>query len=689
MMHKWWARRLGSVFRAILLYSLADESLEEWNQDPKELWSHYSTDVDFQGKVVLDPMMGGGTTVIEALRLGCNVIAGDINPVAWFVVKKQIESANLQHIEDAMKQLDDELGADLRKYYHTECPHCQNEAEAIYYFHYKELDCPGCESKIPLMRDFFLAKSPIGNGDVVVCPECWDVFETKSSKEPAECPNCDTVFTPKNTSFVKSQEFQCPECGSKKLVQTIRENGRPSERMYAVEYYCPTCDRMRNSKLKNGRGYKATNAQDFSLLERAREDFAKIGEELPIPDTKIPLGVETKRALNHGYIRFRDMFNERQLLNLGKIYQWILSIQDWNLKEFLILAFSNSLKYNNMFAKYNGTHGFITDLFRTHSFSPSMAPVEANCYDTIKGRGAFTAFVNLVLEGKQFCQSPFERIFDSGIMKKVPLKSPIFGKIVENHQKMGENGSVLLRCGPSEKLPIPDRTVDAVVTDPPYYGNVMYSELSNFFYVWLRIGLQEIYNQFKPELVPWEDEILENRVQSKGKEEFLQQLTGVFSESNRALKDDGVMVFTFHHAKSEAWEALLESVLGSGFYVTAIYPVRSEMKASTHLYDMDNIIYDVVIVCRKKTKELPPIEWSAIKKMISSDTRKTITYLTNNGESLGTLDAYVIGLGRCLEYYSKHYPNVVEGNEAVTIEAAMNSIKKLLEDILKHGSDEG
>jgi adenine-specific DNA methylase len=217
----------------------------------------------------------------------------------------------------------------------------------------------------------------------------------------------------------------------------------------------------------------------------------------------------------------------------------------------------------------------------------------------------------------------------------------------------------------------------------------MYSELSNFFYVWLRIGLQEIYDQFKSEFVPWEDEILENRVQSKGKEEFLQQLTRVFSESNRALKDDGIMVFTFHHSKSEAWEALLESVLGSGFYVTAIYPVRSEMKASTHLYDMDNIIYDVVIVCRKKTKELPPIEWSAIKKMISSETRKTIIYLTKNGESLGTLDAYVIGLGRCLEYYSRHYPNVVEGNEVVTIEVAMNSIKNLLEGILKHGSDEG
>ena len=87
-MHKWWARRLGSVFRTILLYSLADENIVGWNGNPSGLWEYYSNDVNLGGKVVLDPMMGGGTTVIEALKLGCKVIAGDVNPVSWFLVKK-------------------------------------------------------------------------------------------------------------------------------------------------------------------------------------------------------------------------------------------------------------------------------------------------------------------------------------------------------------------------------------------------------------------------------------------------------------------------------------------------------------------------------------------------------------------------------------------------------------------------
>ncbi|MHA1928933.1 MAG: DUF1156 domain-containing protein, partial [Candidatus Thorarchaeota archaeon] len=110
VMHKWWARRLGSIFRAILLYSLADDDLIGWNKDPKELWDFFSKSTDLGRKVVLDPMMGGGTTVVEALRLGCKVIAGDLNPVSWFVVKKQIEDIEPEKLELYLIQLEEEIG---------------------------------------------------------------------------------------------------------------------------------------------------------------------------------------------------------------------------------------------------------------------------------------------------------------------------------------------------------------------------------------------------------------------------------------------------------------------------------------------------------------------------------------------------------------------------------------------------
>ena len=674
-MHKWWARRLGSVFRTILLYSLAEK------KKPNSLWKSFSEDVDLRGKVVLDPMMGGGTTVIEALKLGCKVIGGDINPVSWFIVKKQVEDIDPELLRASLVKLERDLGPELRKYYKTSCPECEKTAEAIYYFYHKVGVCSECAKDIPLMRNFFIAKNPKGEGDYVICPQCWNVFETQNARKSSKCTNCNTKFTPTDVSFSKGRRYTCTDhtCGqSQKIVHSVRESGSFKERMYAIEFYCKYCDDSSNKQLAKGRGYKAADEKDRKMLEEATTEYEKDGHGLPIPDVLIPLGVETKRALNHGYKKFSDMFGPRQLLNLGKIYSWILQIEDWNLKEFLILAFSNSLKYNNMFAKYNATRGFITDIFRTHSFSPSMSPVEASCYDTPKGRGAFTAFVNLVIEGKEYCRTPFERIHDGSSMKKVKLSHQKPWKIAENYQKLMVDSDVLLRCGSSENIRVPDGVVDVVVTDPPYYGNVMYSELSNFFYVWLRIALKDQYDIFEDELVPHEKEVIENRYQGKGKEEFIDGLTRVFTESNRILSKDGIMVFTFHHKKKEAWGALLRTVLDSGFYIVTTYPVRSEMKASTHLHDLENIVYDMILVCRKKEVDGTSKSWNSIKSSINRSVQKMVKQLEKEGEAPTQADTFAMILGKSLELYSKHHPQVMEDGEVIGPEHALETIDELL-----------
>jgi len=678
-MHKWWARRLGSVFRTILLYSLADDNLEEWNGKPSSLWEFYSKDVNLSGKVVLDPMMGGGTTVIEALKLGCKVIAGDLNPVSWFLVKKQVEDIDPELLVNTLQKLDDELGSDIRRYYQTKCPECGETAEAIYYYYYKVSSCTKCAKEIPLMRNFFLARNPTGTGDFVICPQCWNIFETTNAQKLTKCIKCNEKYIPTKVSFSKGRRFTCSDCGhSEKIIDIARKSGMFKERMYAIEFHCKHCDNSKNKKLANGRGYKSPDKMDRKLVENALEEFQNISKDLPIPDTMIPLGVETKRALNHGYRKFSDMFSPRQLLNLGKIYRWILGIEDWTLKEFFLLAFSNSLKYNNMFAKYNATRGFITDIFRTHSFSPSMSPVEANCYDTAKGRGAFTAFVNLVIEGKKYCRNPFERVHDDKSMKKVKLQPQKPSRIAENYQNLVKNADVMLRCGSSEHLEIPDGVVDAVVTDPPYYGNVMYSELSNFFYIWLRIALKDRYEIFKDQFVPTEEEVIENRYQGKGKDEFIHGLTKVFSEANRVLSHDGILVFTFHHRNQEAWGAILRVILDSGFYVTTTYPVRSEMKASTHLHELENIVYDMIFVCRKRGEETSPKSWKSIKNSIERSVQKTIARLQDNGETPSSVDIFAMILGKSLELYSKHYPMVMDGDRTVSPEIALESIEALL-----------
>jgi len=128
--HKWWARRLGSVFRTIVLYTLVDENTKvldertgKWRKITKEElenpWLLYLKDVDFGGKVVLDPMMGGGTTVVEALRTGCKVVAQDLNPVAWFLVKKIVEPVDIEKLEETFKKLESQVADEIKKYYKT------------------------------------------------------------------------------------------------------------------------------------------------------------------------------------------------------------------------------------------------------------------------------------------------------------------------------------------------------------------------------------------------------------------------------------------------------------------------------------------------------------------------------------------------------------------------------------------
>lgn len=686
VMHKWWARRLGSIFRSILLYSLADEKLTSWDKKAENLWNFYSQDVQFHGKVILDPMMGGGTTVVEALKLGCKVVGGDLNPVAWFLVKKSVEDINLELLHRTLIDIEQDLGNDLRKYYRTTCPECSNEAEGIYYFYYKEIPCPKCANVVPLMRNFFLAKSPTKKQDIVVCPNCWNVFQTKSAKKVTKCPKCDEEFIAAQRKFILGRRFRCHDnsCGTHSIVKTVQGmSERPKERLYAIEFYCEHCDLTKNKKLKNGRGYKAADKGDGELLDKATEEFLKIADSLPIPKSAIPNGVETRRAQNHGYRDFRDLFNSRQLLNLGKIYRWILNISDQNLKEFMILAFSNCLKYNNMFAKYNATRGFITDIFRTHSISPSMSPVEANCYDTKKGRGAFTAFVNLIIEGKEYCQAPFERIIDGKSMKKVIFRTKIEGILAEKYSDLNDGANVLLRCGSSESLPIPDASVDAVITDPPYFGNVMYSELSNFFYVWLKLGLEEKYPDFRSEYVPWIEEVIENRAQDKDRKEYVQGLVKIFSESKRVLVSDGILVFTFHHTKLAAWGALLEALLTSGFYITATYPVRSEMRASTHLHGMENISYDMVFVCRERKTDPTSITWSTLQTTAMKSVNETTRELQKNGQSASKQDVLAIILGKWLQLYSRYYPNVTKEKGEVNPDLALSLIEKNIVGILQ------
>jgi adenine-specific DNA methylase len=279
--HKWWARRLGSVFRTIVLYSLLDENAKVLQNDDKwrpvtkeELdnpWLLYLKDVDLGGKIVLDPMMGGGTTVIEALRLGCKVVAQDLNPVAWFLVKKMVEPVDIGLLKEAFKKLEQAIADELKSYYRTICPQClkkysgknnkddkdiinqvsieiQNQkprslyeqyrfkiredlieveknifAETMYYFWVKEVPCLNCNYKVPLFRGYMLARTRDGKGYHVICPDCGNIFDVNDYRKDANCPRCHREFNPDKDGDVQGKYYICPQCGQKSvIVEAVR-----------------------------------------------------------------------------------------------------------------------------------------------------------------------------------------------------------------------------------------------------------------------------------------------------------------------------------------------------------------------------------------------------------------------------------------------------------------------------------
>jgi putative DNA methylase len=207
LLHKWWAKRVGCVFRTIVLSSLIPDS--EWKQLDEIArkqgvtawhWLYYrqchvnenASDHTGHGcaeeliakyckdKIILDPFMGGGTTVVEALRLGCKVIGLDVNPVAWFITKKSVEPVNLNKLQEAFKRLERTVAPEILRWYRTQCPK-GHEADVMYVFWVKTVECSSCGKKTRLFNSFRIAtkKGEDTVKDAVVCPACYTVQEVR------------------------------------------------------------------------------------------------------------------------------------------------------------------------------------------------------------------------------------------------------------------------------------------------------------------------------------------------------------------------------------------------------------------------------------------------------------------------------------------------------------------------------
>ena len=390
------------------------------------------------------------------------------------------------------------------------------------------------------------------------------------------------------------------------------------------------------------------------------------------------MGEKTKSGLiAHNYKYWHQMFNSRHLLCLSTLLTAIGEENDQVLKEMLLSGFFNLLNNMSDFCSYIWQRDCIRQIFARHDFQPKATICESNVWGTSIGMGTFVSLFDAVIKGKNYNLVPFDRRIKENKSAFISSKEKILGT--------PENCN--LECTTSQNMKFPLKA-SMVITDPPYAGNVNYSELADFFYVWLRLILSRTYPHFASEITPKAEEIIENPTRGKTTSDYQEDLTEVWRRCCENLRDDGLMVFTFHHREGSAWESLLDSLCTAGFVIQAIYPIHGESESSLHLMGNKAIAYDLIHVCKKRNgkSETRQRSWAGVRDEIRKKARVEIKMIEAGRygkEKLSPDDLNIILIGKCLELYSRHYGMIVDyKGDVVPLGEALTSIRMMVEQIV-------
>jgi len=730
-LHIWWARRPLASSRTTSYASLIEYS-EEKEGEIKEFikklakWEN-STDLEIIKKAredikkslgyvprVLDPFSGGGAIPLECLRLGCEVYANDYNPVAVLILKSVLEypqkygrkesiktMENKDSYEDTKKwksilkyDTDDKnpLLEDVKKWGNWVLEEAKKEIGRFYpveedgsipvgYIWARTVPCqnPSCNAEIPLMRQFWLAKKSnkkvalypyVENGEVkfkiIKDTDTKTKIIKKGGKEHVifELPK---IIEPQNSEYfdpsegtVKKGIVTCPVCGSTISAKTLKklfQEKKNGEKLIAVVLHNPK---------ERGKKYRVATEKDVKIfkeaekyLEKKREEFIDKWGFNPVPDEKMPKNMTGCIAPpNYGMYMWEDLFNARQKLALitfmDKIREAYYKILD-ELKDrdgienkedyakavvtYLALALDRLADKNANLVVYNVAGEKIEHVFGRQALPITWDYIELDPFSDANGDWkANLNWVVYVLE--HLSQIP-------------PTETNFIPKVTQ---------------ASATSLPYPDNFFDAVFTDPPYYNSVPYADLSDFFYVWLKRTIGDLYpDLFSTPLTPKSQEITEmaswdkERYAYKDKKFFEENLKKAFKEIYRVLKPNGIAVIVYAHKTTEGWETIINALLESGLIITASYPLHTEMKARLRAKESAALASSIYIVARKMQKE--EIGWlNEVKEEIKKHLHKKLDKLWKEG--IGGADFFISAIGSAIEIFGK-YNKIMdyEGNE--------------------------
>lgn len=673
--HKWWARRPGALFRSILLLTQENSQnlFAKSNDGDISKESDYYKSHNYENVTIFDPFMGGGTILAEAARLGMNVIGSDLNPVSYWIVRETLKKVDLEKLNFYFIQLEKTAGQKIKELYSTQCSQCGNTDEVLYSFWVRFVNCPVCGERVYLYKRTLLDKGKSRtkkvsskNPATVFCPNCLQLNEWTDNGD-CECHNCEYEFNPRIGTYNMGL-FSCLECGERDipLAHVMKTGEKMGEKLIAIEYYC---------KKKNDRFYKSPDEYDLEKLNKAIKAFEIEKESLIYPKQEILPGDSSARWRLHNFNYYYEVFNPRQIIAFNYLFEEINNIPEQEYRNVFFTIFSNSLEYNNMMTPYNYPHRKLHHLFNYHALPLTTTPVENSVWGVgNKGAGTFANCYKRYIKAKKYCDSPYDKFKDPyGNIKTIFSERERIGvDFLESFTDLKKkNSNAMIFSKDSSHLPeIPDGSVDFVVTDPPYFDSIHYSELSNFFYVWLAELVDD--PNFRKDYVPTDNEAIVNQGMGKNAGDYQEILLSVFTECERILKNDGNLVFTFHHQKWEAWWTLLQAVMGSGFKVVDTFPVLSEYKVNPHIRQKQSLDMDLVLICEKKNyshekHSINPIEIldrviesKSFDNFSASDNKLFLYFMgellktaSSNGSNVITYDWFEKSLSHFDEYIMK------------------------------------
>ncbi|MDO8594781.1 MAG: adenine-specific DNA methylase [bacterium] len=578
-LHKWWAKRLGSVFRGILLGSLLPET--------ENLHEKFYSVHNFSGINVFDPFMGSGTTIGEAHKLGLTTLGRDINPISVESVRVSLGPIDQVKINAEFGRLEEKVGRKILNLYRSK--DSENKlCDILYYFWVMQVECPECTAKVDLFPSRIIARNayPKLKPEVQLsCPRCGEIFRANNGNAEATCISCQSKFDP-TSGNAKGAKATCEGCKHTFSIIHACKNKKPFFRLYGKLIL----------KENGEKEYLKSDERDLADFDECSQQLVKEINKgaIVLPNSFLKDGYNTKQAINYGFTSWRDFFNDRQLLALGWLNTAIAEIKDKEVRDLFLLLFSGVLEFNNMFASYKGEGtGAVRHMFSHHILKPERVPIEANVWGTYKSSGSFSSlFQKKVKRATMYRKEPTE-VSLNGV--SLVSSNSFSGKIESGWptKEISFDRKIYLSCGDSAKCELPTKGVDLVITDPPFFDNVHYSELADFFHSWQKLIPRGFVSEHSTTRST-------DEVQDSDFRYFAEKLGGVFKECSRILKDNGLLVFTYHHSRDEGWQAIAEAIKYASFEVVNVHPVKSELSVATpKSQTQEPIQIDMIIVCRK------------------------------------------------------------------------------------------